>query len=632
MEKEKRSNLIFFSALIILLAGIFGSFIQHFFNIKDYNAQWRDAYEGVAGECKVSLYPRGGLADSWDKRDIPFNGQIVTFTGTTYDCSIENYSSSVLSDWWLRVNILDDCYINNSWCGTVEIHQHSPEDGSLQVQELDLRSYDKAAITLRHFYIAEDLCIPLSKGDWIIYRPSEILGEKPVAPLSEKPGRTIIGFIFYHLKGNTPHFFCSMGYQLTRGLFQDLKPKLLLAALIVWMILLIVRITFILTFSNIKKESNSVIRAISGIYANLYKINLEDDTFQEIRASERLHRFFADQTSARQALLGAVPAFYCEESRKAAADFYDTSTWTRRLQDSDINSAILKSNDLAGPESGRWYQSNLIVYKRNSRGEPAAVICGILDVDDEVREKEEAKLMTERFATDLAREVAEQTLHIQEIQKRIVSSLGDMIGSRDGNTGGHVKRTSYVIQLLVGEIIRRNKEEGGLEKFRCITEKAGADIARAAPMHDLGKIFIDTSILCKPGKLTEEEYAIMKTHAAHSGDIVNLILRDVEEESFVNIAYNMARYHHERWDGKGYPEGAAGGKIGEGIPIEARIMAVADVYDALVSKRCYKEPMTFQQAFAIMLEGMGSQFDPDMKDIFITCRKELEGYYSENNS
>ena len=182
---------------------------------------------------------------------------------------------------------------------------------------------------------------------------------------------------------------------------------------------------------------------------------------------------------------------------------------------------------------------------------------------------------------------------------------------------------------LVDEIIKRNWSSGANPKFSSITERVGEDIVRAAPMHDLGKIFIDKNILCKPGKLTEDEYRIMKSHSEHSGEIVNLILRDVEEESFVDIAFNIARYHHERWDGLGYPEGAAGGKVGEGIPLEARIMAVADVYDALVSKRCYKEPMGFDMACKIMLDGMGKQFDPDMEEIFLACRADLERYYMD---
>ena len=108
--------------------------------------------------------------------------------------------------------------------------------------------------------------------------------------------------------------------------------------------------------------------------------------------------------------------------------------------------------------------------------------------------------------------------------------------------------------------------------------------------------------------------------------MVRILLEGVEEARFVQVAYNVARFHHERWDGRGYPEGL----VGTMIPLEARIMAVADVYDALVSKRCYKEPMSFEQAADIMCENMGTQFDPNMKSVFLGCRAQLEDYYRQH--
>ena len=155
-----------------------------------------------------------------------------------------------------------------------------------------------------------------------------------------------------------------------------------------------------------------------------------------------------------------------------------------------------------------------------------------------------------------------------------------------------------------------------------------ADIVRAAPTHDLGKISIDSNILNKPARLTDEEFAIMKTHSTKSGEMVLILLDGVEEERFVRVAFNVARFHHERWDGRGYPEGL----VGSMIPMEARIMAIADVYDALVSKRCYKEPMSFEEASRIMCENMGTQFDPNMEAVFLGCRPQLERYYNALNT
>lgn len=142
-------------------------------------------------------------------------------------------------------------------------------------------------------------------------------------------------------------------------------------------------------------------------------------------------------------------------------------------------------------------------------------------------------------------------------------------------------------------------------------------------MHDLGKIGVDDSILCKKGKFTDDEYEQMKKHAEIGGKMVKDILTGVEEEEFVRVAENVAHYHHEKVNGKGYPMGLTG----EQIPIEARIMALADVFDALVSKRCYKEAFTYDKAFSIIKEDSGSHFDPILAAIFCTCRPELEAYY-----
>ena len=143
-------------------------------------------------------------------------------------------------------------------------------------------------------------------------------------------------------------------------------------------------------------------------------------------------------------------------------------------------------------------------------------------------------------------------------------------------------------------------------------------------MHDLGKIAVDDAILRKPGRFTPEEYEKMKTHAAEGARIVHEILKGTSDFEFHILAENVAHYHHERWDGSGYPDGLKGTEI----PFEARIMAVADVYDALVSKRVYKEKMSFKDADAIIMEGMGKHFDLRLKPIYAAARPKLEKYYS----
>ena len=235
-------------------------------------------------------------------------------------------------------------------------------------------------------------------------------------------------------------------------------------------------------------------------------------------------------------------------------------------------------------------------------------------------EEQKAFDLVNSYNESLNRQVQEATRNIRSIQNKVVAGMANMVENRDDNTGGHVKRTSDTINILVAEIRRQGLMD--------IDDAFADDIMRAAPMHDLGKIIVENSILNKPGKLTDEEYEIMKMHSTKSGEMVMILLDGVEEEHFVKVAYNVARYHHERWDGRGYPEGL----VGSMTPIEARVMAVVDVYDALVSKRAYKEPFSFEKAAQIMCEGMGTQFDPNMKAPFLGCKAQLEAYYTEINA
>ena len=143
-------------------------------------------------------------------------------------------------------------------------------------------------------------------------------------------------------------------------------------------------------------------------------------------------------------------------------------------------------------------------------------------------------------------------------------------------------------------------------------------------MHDLGKIAVDDAVLRKPGKFTDEEYEKMKAHSKEGARIVEEVIKPVENEEFKKVAINIAHFHHEKWNGQGYPEKLSGNQI----PFEARIMALADVFDALVSKRCYKDSFSYDKAFQIIEESLGSHFDPELGKIFIQCRPQLEELYN----
>ena len=218
-------------------------------------------------------------------------------------------------------------------------------------------------------------------------------------------------------------------------------------------------------------------------------------------------------------------------------------------------------------------------------------------VTDDTKNQEYIALIN-RFNTTLKEEVDEKTAHIAEMHDKLILSMATLVESRDNSTGGHIKRTSQGVRILVDEMMKRNKLH--------LTQEFRRAIIKAAPMHDLGKIAVDDAILRKPGRFEPWEYEQMKKHAAEGGRVIHQILEGTDDEYFRKIAENVANYHHERWDGSGYPEGLSG----LAIPLEARIMAIADVYDALVSKRGYKESMSFEEADRIIMEGMGKHFDP----------------------
>ena len=225
--------------------------------------------------------------------------------------------------------------------------------------------------------------------------------------------------------------------------------------------------------------------------------------------------------------------------------------------------------------------------------------------------------LLDNYNEELQTEVDLKTRHIVEMHDNLIMSLAMMVESRDNSTGGHIKRTSEGVRILIEEMLHRDGSP--------LSEEFCRDVIKAAPMHDLGKIAVDDAVLRKPGRFTPEEYDKMKRHAAEGARVIHEILLHTDNESFKKVAENVAHYHHERWDGSGYPEGLAG----EQIPLEARIMAVADVYDALVSRRVYKEAFDFEKANAIILEGMGSQFDPGLRDAYENARPRLEEYYRE---
>lgn len=225
---------------------------------------------------------------------------------------------------------------------------------------------------------------------------------------------------------------------------------------------------------------------------------------------------------------------------------------------------------------------------------------------------------------------AEQTRSIRRLsestskmQDGLIITMADLVESRDSDTGAHVQKTAAYVRIIAEGLKRKGYYA---EK---LTPKFMADVVRSAPLHDVGKINIPDVVLNKPGKLTDEEYAVMKTHTTAGKKIMEHAISTVEGDSYLKEARNMAAYHHERWDGRGYPEGLHG----EVIPLSARIMAVADVFDALASPRVYKPAFPLEKALAILEEGKGTQFDPKCVEVFMESLpqvKEVLRKYNQN--
>lgn len=225
------------------------------------------------------------------------------------------------------------------------------------------------------------------------------------------------------------------------------------------------------------------------------------------------------------------------------------------------------------------------------------------------------------FSRNLISSLHNRNEEIASIQNNLAYSFADMIESRDGTTGEHVKRTSKVVALIV-DYLRNNPQiySGNIE------ERELNLITMSAPLHDIGKLKVPDSILSKPGKLTDEEFDIIKTHSEEGAKIINKTLSNIEDSLYVEIAHDMALYHHEKWNGSGYPKGLAQ----EDIPVCARIMAVADVFDALCSKRSYKQAFSIDEAYDIMQKSKGTHFEPILVDVLCLLRADMERIYCDN--
>jgi putative two-component system response regulator len=220
-------------------------------------------------------------------------------------------------------------------------------------------------------------------------------------------------------------------------------------------------------------------------------------------------------------------------------------------------------------------------------------------------------MVLQGYNDNLQQMVQKRTKQVVDLQNSILSAVTEMVEFRDNITGGHIERTQNYLKLLVDKLVSKKIYWEEVSSWNM------EFLVPSAQLHDVGKIAISDAILNKPGKLTSEEFDIMKKHAAIGEVVIEGIMKTIPENDFLHHAKIFAGTHHEKWDGSGYPRGIGGSNI----PLQGRLMAFVDVYDALISDRPYKKAFPPEQAVKIITEGCGTQFDPDLKDVFFSASK-----------
>ena len=224
-------------------------------------------------------------------------------------------------------------------------------------------------------------------------------------------------------------------------------------------------------------------------------------------------------------------------------------------------------------------------------------------------------LQLKLYQDNLEELVKKRTFQLEKMQETIFKALGTLAEYRDPETGGHIKRTQKYVKLLANHLSSH-------PKFKEYLTVENIDLlCSSAPLHDIGKVGIPDAILLKKDRLTEEEFAKMKEHTTYGYNAIVASESELDDETikFLRFAKELTYTHQEKWDGSGYPQGLKG----EEIPISGRLMAIADVYDALISKRAYKPPFTHQRATKILKDGRGIHFDPDMTDGFLELEEDF---------
>lgn len=230
------------------------------------------------------------------------------------------------------------------------------------------------------------------------------------------------------------------------------------------------------------------------------------------------------------------------------------------------------------------------------------------------KQDEELRLITSAYNVELEGKVTAQIQEIADAHVSTIFALSTLAESRDPETGAHLERMREYCQLLAQALCEYSR-------FRDqINERFIVNIYAASPLHDIGKVGIPDHVLLKAGKLTDEEFGVMQQHSAIGAETLRRVTSRYANNAFLQMGIEIAQSHHERWNGRGYPDGIAG----ETIPLSARILALCDVYDALTCKRCYKEAFSHEKSMEIILADRGQHFDPDIVDVFASIQGQFD--------
>ncbi len=351
------------------------------------------------------------------------------------------------------------------------------------------------------------------------------------------------------------------------------------------------------------------------------RILIVDDISTNVDILRRILRkdFDLDWAASGEECLARLPAFKPQlvllDIMMPGIDGYETC---RRIKSSAVGpfvQVILVSGKGSAAERLQGYeaQADDYIVKPFNHDELFSKVCVHFRLGNMQRELSAAKEQLQLYADNLEKLVEQRTRQWAATQDMTVFALARLTDSRDTETGEHVLRMRYYAQTLAVELSRSGPYTD------LIDDRFLQDLYRASPLHDIGKVAVPDAILQKPGRLTAEEYEVMKRHVLTGAETLDQAREYLGTGSFMDMAAEIARYHHEKFDGSGYCEGLCG----QAIPLSARIVALADVYDALTSRRVYKPPMPPDDACQIILGESGGHFDPAIVEAFVRCRDEF---------